>query len=229
MINSYHFWKMVAIITPIIAAIIIGFAGYKMYRLKAKDVDQNQTELLKSHEKIKNEIMENQSKESNKKDIPSVKEETINDNSINISDTKGVVQVAVNSPNAQQIGGDLIINENTPRIISPETINKMLPALKASPKYKMEITVSLGDSESYELGLQIKKILENAGWEVTKINPAIVEPPLKRGFSLWFGEKPSGATQAVFGPIFEQFQYEKRVDLDKTRYKGKIHLKIGSK
>ncbi len=37
MINTYHFWKMVVIITPIIATLITAIAGYKMYVIKKSD------------------------------------------------------------------------------------------------------------------------------------------------------------------------------------------------
>lgn len=59
---------MVAIITPIIAALITGFAGYKMYILKKDEENKKHTELLSSNEKIKDGIIENQSQVQLEKD-----------------------------------------------------------------------------------------------------------------------------------------------------------------
>jgi len=60
MINSYHFWKMVTIITPIVAALITGFAGYNMYRIKSKLDSQNQIEFVKSQDAHNSTISVNQ-------------------------------------------------------------------------------------------------------------------------------------------------------------------------
>ena len=108
-----------------------------------------------------------------------------------------VTQTAINSPNATQVAGDYIV-KNKPRIISEETIRRMQPALKASSVFTAEIKVPLGDSESFEVGEQLKEVLQKAGWKIDKVWPVIADPPIRRGIKLYFGHRPSGAIQAVF-------------------------------
>ncbi|MCK5594596.1 hypothetical protein KAI19_00280 [bacterium] len=149
--------------------------------------------------------------------------------SINITKSPGAItQIMKDSPNSTQIAGDYII-KNEPRIISKETIKQMQPALKALPAFTAEIKVPLGDSESFELGEQLKEILQKANWKIDKVWPVIADPPIKRGIKLYFGHRPNGVLQAVFAPIFEQFGYERVANFDKNMSPEVIRIYIGSK
>lgn len=139
-----------------------------------------------------------------------------------------VMQTMSDSPGGRQVAGDYVV-QSKPRKLLPHTIEAMQLGLAASPKLGVKISVPLSDGESFQLGQQIKAVLEQAGWNVGKVAPVIADPPIKPGITLWFWQRPTGAMQAVFAPVFDQFDYERVAYNDSNFPQNTVKIYIGSR
>jgi hypothetical protein len=88
----------------------------------------------------------------------------------------------------QQMGGQVahsITNVGPqPRRLSDATAAAMAESLRQLPPIDASVTAVLGDGESYRFAVQLKDILEAAGWIVEGVHQAMFEP-IPHGVVLW--------------------------------------------
>jgi hypothetical protein len=70
-----------------------------------------------------------------------------------------------NSPGSIQVGGDYVVQETFPRVISNAQRETMIALLKSYAGSKIKINVNINDNESRDLAEQIKEVFTISGWD----------------------------------------------------------------
>lgn len=119
---------------------------------------------------------------------------------------------------------------NPQRIISDESILKLIDNLKSHSPLTVEIETTDGDKEAYFLAIQIKDIFKEAGWTVGEIDILNRNKPF-RGIRVFSPEMPLTSLRNALIPLFNDLDVEKDKGLlyKKSLSLSKLEISVGSK